>query len=64
VLEPEVKTAMYVKKADFSGYNQFIIDKWHSFAMDGCGGYVLKEKHNLIRDILKILHQAHSQNLD
>ena len=48
---------------NFSGYNDFIRNKWNSFQVDGWGGYVLKEKLRLIKLALKEQHQRHSKNL-
>ncbi|CAJ2637850.1 unnamed protein product [Trifolium pratense] len=48
---------------DIPGYNLFVREKWNSFQVDGWGGYVLKEKLNMIKASLKEWHKAHTQNL-
>jgi len=48
---------------NFPGYKNFVRDKWHSFQVDGWGGYFLKEKFKLIKLALKDWHLKHSRNL-
>ena len=48
---------------NFTGYNNFVREKWDSFRVEGWGGYVLKEKFKLIKLTLKEWHQQHPQNL-
>jgi len=47
----------------FPGYDSFVRVKWSSFLLEGCGGYVLKEKLKLIKLALKEWHVHHSKNL-
>ena len=47
----------------FSGYNEFVREKWSSFQVDDWGGFVLKEKLKLLKATLKEWHQNHSKNL-
>jgi len=47
----------------FPGYNLFVRDQWHSFQLEGWGGFVLKEKLKLMKLALKDWHIRHSQNL-
>jgi len=44
-------------------FSRFVRDRWHSFQVDGWGGYVLKEKFKLIKLALKDWHLRHSRNL-
>jgi hypothetical protein len=48
---------------NYPGYKMFVRDQWHSFQLDGWGGYVLKEKLKLLKLALKDWHLRHSQNL-
>jgi len=47
----------------FTGYNDFVREKWSRYQLDGWGGYVIKEKFNFIKLALKDWHQRHSKNL-
>ncbi|GAU30310.1 hypothetical protein TSUD_211670 [Trifolium subterraneum] len=48
---------------DVPGYSKFVKDKWSSLQVDGCGGFVLKEKLKMIKAALKDWHATHAQNL-
>ncbi|GAU51172.1 hypothetical protein TSUD_412070 [Trifolium subterraneum] len=48
---------------DNPGFRQFVVDKWKSLQIDGCGGFVLKEKLKLIKLALKEWHNTHARNL-
>lgn len=50
--------------ADFPNYANFVRHKWCSFAVDGWGGYVLKQKLKMFKCCLKEWHQCHNQNMD
>ena len=45
---------------NFPGYKMFVRDQWHSFQLEGWGGYVLKEKLKLLKLALKDWHLRHS----
>ena len=47
----------------FLGYKNFVRDQWHSFQLEGWGGYVLKENFKKIKLALKDWHLRHSRNL-
>ena len=49
--------------ADYTGYEQFVREKWGSFSIERWGAYVLTEKLKLIKGSLREWHQRHSQNL-
>lgn len=38
---------------DFNGYSEFVKEKLNSFSLDGCGGYVLQKKLEMIKFCLK-----------
>jgi len=48
---------------DILGYNQFVSNKWKILQVDGCRGFVLKEKFKLIILALKEWHMTHTDNL-
>jgi len=48
----------------FPGNKQFLIDQRHSFQVEGWGGFVLKEKLNLIKGCMEIWHKNHTKNLE
>jgi len=48
---------------NFTGYKEFVREKWSSYSLDGWGGYVLKEKLKCIKRDLKEWHHRHSKNL-
>jgi len=50
--------------ADYSGYSEFVHQKWASFSVLGWGGYVLKQKLKMMKTSLKEWHQQHSQNME
>jgi len=50
--------------SEYSGYGDFVREKWGSIYCQGWGGYVLKEKLKLLKYSLKEWHQQHSQNLE
>ncbi|GAU51343.1 hypothetical protein TSUD_13210 [Trifolium subterraneum] len=45
------------------GYDLFVKEKRNSLQVDGWGGFVLKEKHKMIKVALKEWHKSHVQNL-
>ena len=48
---------------DMPGYNNFIREKWSSLQVQGWGGYVVKEKLNLIKVALKEWDVSNTRNL-
>jgi hypothetical protein len=38
-------------------------EKWHSFQIEGWGGFVIKEKLKLIKSTLKEWHLVHTKNI-
>jgi len=50
--------------ADLLGYKQFVSDNFHSYQVNGWGGYVLKEKLKLVKGSLHNWHQRHTRNIE
>lgn len=52
--------------SDYPSYANFVCDQWSSFQVQGCGGYVLRQKLKLIKKkiSLKEWHIQHSQNME
>jgi len=48
---------------DMPSYKQFVQEKWHSFQIDGWGGFVIKEKLKLIKLALEEWHSVHAKNI-
>jgi len=48
---------------EMSGYKQFVKEKWHSFQLDGWGGYVLRETLKLMKVALKEWYSVHAKNI-
>jgi len=49
---------------DIPEYKDFVKEKLWSYHIEGCGGYVPKEKLKFIKGSLKEWHQSHTQNLE
>lgn len=47
----------------FTGYKEFVREKWCGYQVEGWGGYVLKEKLKFIKLALKEWHRCHAKNL-
>ena len=48
---------------DLLGYQQFVLENWHSYQITGWGGYVLREKLKLIKTALKEWHSIHTKSI-
>ena len=48
---------------ELPGYKQFVKEKWHSYHIEGWGGFVIREKLKLIRQALKEWHSVHVKNI-
>jgi len=48
---------------DMLGYKEFVKERWHSFQLEGWGGYVLREKFKLMKLALKEWHFVHAKNI-